>query len=424
MTQVKIFTVTEITQRIKHHLQSNPELKDIWLEGEISNFSISGNGHIYFSLKDVNSLIRCTFFSYSNQKYKGLKLKDGLKVQVFGSINLYEPSGTYSLNVTQIQQIGKGDLFEQRELLRRKLHAEGLFDESRKRALPLAPKTVGIATALQGAAVQDILRIIRTRNEYVNILIAPCLVQGNEAPLSIVGAIQELNNPKWEVDVIIAGRGGGSFEELMAFDDERVVRAFYHSRVPIISAVGHEVDSVLSDFAADAAAPTPTAAAEMAVPSIEDEMAFFEDFENRLTQAIRFKLENSIEKFKAISNKYIFLEPQQILLERYQRLDEVIKNLELLGKNFLSLKQNSLLRYENLPILIKSKYERFMSQYNLLAERLENFSPLATLKRGYSVVRNSKKKVIISSKQVKMGEKLEVILEKGKLNVEVKGIIE
>lgn len=424
MTQNKIFSVSELTQKIKTYLQDNPEFKNIWLEGEISNYSVSGTGHIYFSLKDANSVIRCTFFSYANQRYKGLKLKDGKKVQVFGSINLYEPNGTYSLNVTQIQEVGKGDLYEQRELLRRKLQAEGLFEKSRKRPLPLAPKTIGIATALQGAAIRDIIKIIRTRNQYVNILIAPCLVQGENAPQSIIAAINELNKEKWEVDVIIAGRGGGSFEELMAFDNEDVVRAFYKSRVPIISAVGHEVDSVLSDFAADAYAPTPTAAAEMATPSIEDELSYLEDFENRLNQFILSKLENSYEKFKAIANKYIFKEPEQVLLQRYQKLDEVMKNIELLGKNFLSIKKSHLLKYENLPILMKSKYDTFINRYKLASERIENFSPLGTLKRGYSVVRNSKKTVIRSSKNVKIGENLEVILSQGKLNVEVKGILE
>ncbi len=424
MTQNKVFSVSEITQKIKDYLQGNPELRNIWIQGEISNYSLSGTGHIYFSLKDSNSLIRCTFFAFVNKLYKNLNLKDGVMVQVFGSIKLYEPNGTYSLNVVQIQEVGKGALYEKREKLRRKLHEEGIFDESHKRPLPLVPKRIGIATALQGAAIQDIIKIIRSRNEYVNILIAPCLVQGESAPDSIIAAIQELNHPKWEVDVIIAGRGGGSFEELMAFDHEDVVRAFYNSRVPIVSAVGHEVDSVLSDLAADAYAPTPTAAAEMVTPSTEELFSFLEEFENRLNQSILFKLENSNEKFKAISNKYIFIEPQQILFDRYQKLDTVIKNIELIGKNFLSTKRNSLMKYETLPILMKSKYDHFKNYYKLISERVENFSPLETLKRGYSVVRNSKKTIVRDSKNVKLGEKLEVILSKGKLEVEVKRILE
>ncbi len=421
MPEIKPLSVSEVNRSIKSILLDRRELKDIWIKGEISNYSPSGAGHIYFSLKDATSVIRCTFFSFQNKNYKGKKLLDGMEVQVFGSINLYEPGGYYSVNVARVEELGKGDILYKLEKLKAELNAKGIFNIERKRPIPRFPKTLGIATSPNGAAVEDIIRIAKERYPNLNILIAPCQVQGDSAPTSIVSAIEELNNPKWEVDVIIAGRGGGSFEDLMPFNDESVVMAYYNSRVPIISAVGHQIDSLLCDHAADAYVPTPTAGAELAVPEIEDLENYLDDMENRFNQALKYKLDIARDRLHLISNKHIFIEPRMLLTDRIQRVDEIINRIFLLGKNNISSKNNLLQRFENIKIYAKSVLNAKDNQFQLALGRVDSFSPLETLKRGYAVARNKKKEVISSPAQIKVGEELELILkDQVKIKVEVK----
>lgn len=420
-TEVKIHSVSEINRSIKNLIAERKEFKGIWVQGEISNYSSSGNGHIYFSLKDHSSIIRCTFFAGVNQSYRGKKLQNGLEIQIYGSVTVYEPQGSYSINVLRVQELGQGDLLKEKEMLRRKLHDEGLFDALRKKQFPLAPKVIGVATSFHGAALEDIIKTVRNRNERINILIAPCLVQGEAAPRSIIGAIRELCNPKWKVDVIIAGRGGGSAEDLMAFDQEAVVRTFADCPLPIVSAVGHEVDNALTDFAADHYAATPTAAAEFVTPDLEAELDSLNALGNRLNQALGFKLKSSKERFQMVKEKYVFEDPMQILFDRYQRVDDLIRNLQLLGNNFLSKKQSLFSKFDNLSLIFKAQMEKHKRKYEILGERIENFSPLGTLKRGFSVVRDSSNKVIQSNSQVKIGDNLEIILDEGRLQVEVRG---
>lgn len=421
VSEVRPLSVSEVNRSIKSILLERRELKDIWVKGEISNYSPSGAGHIYFSLKDQTSVIRCTFFSFQNKNYKGKKLQDGMEVQVFGSINLYEPGGYYSINVARVEELGKGDILYRIEKLKAELNARGIFNPDRKRPIPRFPKTLGIATSPNGAAVEDIIRIAKERYPNINILIAPCQVQGDTAPSSIVSAIEELNNPKWEVDVIIAGRGGGSFEDLMPFNDESVVMAYYNSRVPIISAVGHQIDSLLCDFAADAFVPTPTAGAELAVPEIEELENFLEDIENRFNQSLKYKLDIARDRLHLISNKHVFVEPRMLLTDRIQRVDEILNRIFLLGKNNIAAKNNLLQKFDNIKIYAKSVLNAKDNQFQLALGRVENFSPLETLKRGYSVVRNKKKEVISSKSQVKVGEELELIMkDKETIKIEVK----
>jgi exodeoxyribonuclease VII large subunit len=421
MAEIRPLSVSEVNRSIKSILLERKELKDIWIKGEISNYSPSGAGHIYFSLKDPTSVIRCTFFSFQNKNYKGKKLQDGMEVQVFGSINLYEPGGYYSVNVARVEELGKGDILYRIEKLKAELNAKGIFNIERKRPIPRFPKTLGIATSPNGAAVEDIIRIAKERYPNINILIAPCQVQGETAPSSIVSAIEELNNPKWEVDVIIAGRGGGSFEDLMPFNEEAVVMAYYNSRVPIISAVGHQIDSLLCDHAADAYVPTPTAGAELAVPEIEELENYLSDIQNRFNQSLKYKLDIARDRLHLISNKHIFLEPRMLLTDRIQRVDEILNRIFLLGKNNISTKKNLLQRFENITIHAKSVLSTKDKQFRLALGRVDSFSPLETLTRGYSVARNKKKEVIISPAQVKVGEELELILkDQKKIKVEVK----
>jgi exodeoxyribonuclease VII large subunit len=296
-----------------------------------------------------------------------------------------------------------------------------VFDESRKRPIPRFPRTIGIATAPNGAAVQDIIKVIRTVSQNVNILLAPCIVQGDMAPKSIISAIHNLNHPNLNVDVIIAGRGGGSSEDLMAFNNEDVVMAFYNSRVPIISAVGHEIDSVLTDFAADDCAPTPSEAAETVIDSLININMSLNDLEKRLVNSLNIKIRTEKDKYTKISNSRIFREPQFILFDRYQIVDDILKNIFLLGKNRITKKFSELQKYDNISFYIKSNLESTKNKFLLVQERIENFSPLGTLKRGYSVVRNKNKNVIKSIKQVNLGDEIEIILEEGKIIAEVKG---
>ncbi|MCB1158773.1 MAG: exodeoxyribonuclease VII large subunit [Leptospiraceae bacterium] len=418
----KIYTVSEINRNVKDTLNANPEFKNIWVRGEISNYSSSGTGHKYFSLKDSSSIIRCTFFSYAFRSYKGRPLKDGMEVQVYGNLSVYEAGGSYNINVNQLEEIGRGEILLKIEKLKKELEQKGIFNPERKRPVPRLPRTLGIATSGYGAALEDILRIAKERYPNINILIAPCQVQGPQAPDSIIRAIEALNQPEFEVDVIIAGRGGGSFEDLMAFNEEKVVMAFYHSRVPIISAVGHQVDSLLSDFAADNYAPTPTAAAKLAVPEMEEYEDYFSEIEEKLSRSLNTRLQYGKEKLQSLSRRRFFEEPKTLLHEKMQKLDEMMERLGYIGKNYLSLKKNALQNYDRLPLYMKAKLEKAGKSFAVIEGRLESFSPLSTLKRGYSVLRNHNKQVIKDIREVKSGESLEIILSKGRLEVEVKEI--
>jgi exodeoxyribonuclease VII large subunit len=419
----KTFSVTEINRTIKTILQDRKELKDVWIKGEISNFVIQSSGHVYFSLKDSSSILKCTFFIFNQKNFQPRKLKDGMEILVNGSITLYEKGGTYNLNVQKIEELGKGDIALKIEKLKKDLEERGIFDSSRKRPIPNFFKTLGIVTSPTGAAVQDIIRIAKERYPNLNILVAPCQVQGESAVESIVAAIEELNDPKWEVDVIIAGRGGGSFEDLMAFNQEKVILAYYNSRIPIISAVGHEIDIPLTDFSADLAAPTPTAAAEMIVPDIQDLTNTINSLGDRLGNSLEYKRRSSKEKLDLIIGRRIFTSPKEILTERIQSVDETLTRLNLLGKNYLANKKNELMQFDNINIYIKNLIIKKENLFKLGLGRVENFSPLQTLSRGYSVLRNKKKEVISSPEQIQEGEILEVILKKEKkILVEVKDL--
>ncbi|WP_367897390.1 exodeoxyribonuclease VII large subunit [Leptospira sp. WS58.C1] len=425
MEETKTYSVSEINSIVKQLLTGPDILRNIWIQGEISNYSKSHQGHIYFNLKDAKSLIACTFFSYSNGRYKGKPLENGMEIKAFGGISVYEPRGQYNLNISKVEELGQGDLLLQIEELKRKLAAQGVFDPERKRKLPAFPWRIGVATSPTGAAIEDIIRISKQRFPNIDILISPCLVQGDGAPESIISAINLLNDPKWDVDLIIAGRGGGSTEDLMAFNDEKVVLTFAGSRVPIISAVGHQIDSVLSDLAADHFAPTPTAAAEMAVPEMELVESGLAEFEVRLKTALKNQAGNLKEKLRILTNKKAFLDPRSMLNDRILQLDEINSRIHLLGKNYLMGAQNKFSPVSNgLLTSFKSQLERKKKEFQLLSGKLDGFSPLGTLKRGYSVVRKKGKKVVTSPVQLEKEEELEVILAEGRIRVSYQGEIQ
>ena len=417
-----VLTVSSINELIRVHLQKHPPLSEVWLEGEVSNYKQqNSSGHIYFSLKDSSSQINCTFFRGKNLGYQHLKIQDGVKVLVFGSITVYKPRGNYQFNIERAMLSGEGELRRKLEELQKKLQQEGLFDPVNKKPLPLLPITLGVATAASGAAIRDIMQHALARYPNLNITLVSCLVQGPEAPASIIHALQLLQEPERKVDVIIVGRGGGSFEDLLAFSEENVVRAIAACRLPIVSAVGHEIDSSLSDYAADSSAPTPTGAAVMVTPVIGE-------LSNRITEnqiRMQVKLEDmykqNYERLIQICNSPVYKEPLAILNNYWQRLDELKKNIQQAS---LATQQRAWRSYERLAYLPQLLYEKNLSrlkqQHELLNERLQNFSPLATLKRGYAVARNKSKEIIRSPKDVAIGEKLQIILDKGQLDVEVK----
>jgi exodeoxyribonuclease VII large subunit len=336
-----------------------------------------------------------------------------MKILAKGGVTVYPPRGSYQFNVLQIVPAGEGALRLKIEQLKKKLQSEGLFSQEHKKPVPVLPLTLGVATAPTGAAIQDIIRVARSRFENINILLAPCLVQGDDAPSSIVEAIEALNDPLFEVDVIIAGRGGGSFEDLIAFNDEAVVRAYFNSRVPIVSAVGHEIDHPISDLAADAYAATPSAAVEMIVP-------VYDDYEHRLSHYLKNLIRREKERLIRILKSRVHLQPASFLDIPRQSLDIISKDLQKGMTNVIRNAREKFNAFQMLPILYRNRVFEFQKRFSIAEERLQNFSPLATLKRGYSVVREpSSKKVIRSSKDVHIGQPLEVLLSQGKIAVTV-----
>lgn len=354
----KIFSVSEISQIIKEMLEG--VFGDIKVEGEISNLKTASSGHIYFDLKDENALISVVLFrGYA----RGVKLEEGLKVQVSGEISCYIKQGRYQIIAHSVQTQSKGNLYLEFEKLKEKLTKEGLFDEDKKLPLPKFPKRIGVATSPTGAAIRDILSVLNRRATGLEITIAPCAVQGEAAKYEIVEAIKNLNNLKPKIDVILLGRGGGSMEDLWAFNEEIVVRAVAKSKIPVISCVGHEVDFTLTDFAASLRAPTPSAAAELVVETSSSLIERVRQLNKNLLQTITIKYERLFGRLKMALENKIFKNPAIIFNQKEQRLD---------------LAQN----------------------------RLKDLSPFNVLKRGYSIVRRkSDNKVVQSSLK---GERLKI----------------
>lgn len=420
----RIFSVSQLNNLVRDILQNELHIQNIWIQGEISNFIQHTSGHIYFSLKDEQSAISCTFFRGSNVRQRELKLQNGMRVQVRGGISVYPARGQYQFNVQQVVPAGEGMLRLRIEQLKRKLHSEGLFDPLRKKSLPRFPFTLGVATAPTGAAIQDIIRVAHNRFPGLRILLAPCIVQGPEAPDSITLAIELLNRPELDVDVIIAGRGGGSFEDLLAFNEESVVRAFAASRVPIIAAVGHEIDHPLVDLAADDFAATPSAAVEKAIPVIQDTMERIQEQALRIRYALVTNHRRGKDRLRRLLQARVHTTPRGFLEPFMQILDNAEKEMSTAVHSHVAQNIQRFENTRNLTLYFETRLRKHSARFELLAERLANFSPLGTLKRGYAIVRDQKKSIVRSSDQVRAGETLEIILGKGRLQVDVRTIIE
>ena len=367
------FTVSKLTFEIRKLLEDNEILQDAWVQGEISNLSRPASGHVYFTLKDANASLKCVMWKSSAARLN-LSLRDGMEVEVHGKIGVYEPQGAYQLYADQVRAVGEGALYQEFLRLKSMLEAEGLFDIERKRPIPEFPKRIGIVTSATGAALRDMLNTLRRRLPLVDVILAPSPVQGTDAPPAIVRAIQVLD--QHEVDVLLIARGGGSIEDLWAFNDERVVRAVAASNIPVISGVGHETDFTLCDFAADLRAPTPTAAAELATQITLDDLQYdLSTYHSRLITATIDLFAEQKAVLASLTAELRYLSPMRRVRSEIQRVDELSRRI-----------YSSLLH----RVQLQSTHVKGMQR------RLEALNPLAVLARGYAVVTNKKDGKVIS----------------------------
>ncbi len=391
----RVLSVSELTAELKDLLEQ--KFPFVWVEGEVSNTKSSANGHLYFSLKDDGAVLKAVMFR-SYRPNLAFKLEDGLHVLCFGRLSLYEPRGEYQLIVQQVEPVGYGAFRLALEQLKKKLAVEGLLDEARKKPLPFWPKAVGLITSLHGAAIHDFLRVGFFRNPKARVIIYPVKVQGDEAPQEIVEALYSLGRFS-EVEVIVIARGGGSFEDLLPFNHEGLARAIAASPVPVVSAVGHEIDVTICDLVADARAPTPTAAAELVFPNL-NELAYDLGLKFRaLHKALKEKLLREEQKLNHLKKQ--LKDPRQKIYESRERLGLLKRRLDLSFARHLETKRNKLVS---------------------LVRQLESLSPLAVLARGYSITRKPSGKVIKEAREVLPGDELDILLHQGKLRVEVKEI--
>ncbi|MEG6522588.1 exodeoxyribonuclease VII large subunit [Desulfotomaculum sp. 1211_IL3151] len=394
---MKILSVSELTKYIKDKFENDFFLSNLWVKGEISNLKLHSSGHAYLTLKDKDCSIKIVMFR-SRARRLLFRPENGMSVIIQGYISIYERDGTYQLYAESMEPDGVGALYIALEQLKQKLAAQGLFDKERKKPIPRIPKVIGIVTSPTGAALQDMLNIMRRRWPKVQILLAPVLVQGEGAPASISRGIEQMNG-LGTVDVLIVGRGGGSLEELWAFNTEAVAMAIAKSKIPVISAVGHETDFTVADMVADLRAPTPSAAAELVVPDCQEMGRYLGTLEKRLVKGMANYLDKSKQRVKHCLAAPSLQRPYLITGSRQQTLDLLTNNLQRNGKICLA--------------------ER-TSQLANLAGKLNVLSPLATLARGYSICSTSNGDILSDATKVEVGQGVEVVLRKGKISCQVK----
>ena len=400
-----IFTVSELTRLIRTVLEDT--FPEVWVEGEISNFNQHTSGHMYFSLKDNSAVLNCVLFRSANQNLK-FKIENGMEAICFGRISVYDKRGQYQLYVDKLEPKGIGALQIAFEQLKKKLQKEGLFDELHKRPIPYLPTRIGIVTSPTGAAIRDILNVVKRRFQNVEVILNPVRVQGEGAEGEIARAIEEFNefnritDKKKKIDVLIVGRGGGSLEDLWAFNEEIVARAIFASEIPIISAVGHEIDWTISDFVADKRAPTPSAAAVLVIPKKEDLVARLDELTDRLDSLIFEKITFLEDELKTLSESYILKQPINLIVQYQQRVDDLTRNLEIRAGHIFDLK--------------KAEF------YNVCG-KLEMLSPFKVLSRGYSITTHlATGEVLKDRDKLKEGDNVRTRLEEGSFISEVKEI--
>jgi exodeoxyribonuclease VII large subunit len=399
MDTASIFSVTQISRYLKELMETDEILQDVWIRGEISGCRTYPSGHCYFTLKDSEAQLPCVFFKNARLRSSTPELRDGMAIAANGRISLYERDGKMQLYVENVEPLGDGALFLRLEQLKARLAAEGLFDESRKRPLPSSPSIVGIVTSPEAAALRDMLRVLRTRFPLAHVILSPTLVQGSEAPTAIAQALDALNS-HGKAEVVILGRGGGSIEDLWAFNEEVVVRAIARSRIPVISGIGHETDFTIADLVADYRASTPTAAATAAVPDMNDWREKLLEFEEELTESVQTYLVDQREVLERIERDLLRLNPQYQLERLQQRLDDTAALLQARMEHILSLR---------------------MERLKGIALRLHSLSPLLTIARGFAVVRrDSDHSLVTKTQQVNEGDELTIQVTDGQIYARVK----
>jgi exodeoxyribonuclease VII large subunit len=441
----RIYSIKELNRYIRMKLESDNVLSEVWIRGEISNFTHHSSGHMYFTLKDADSRIKTIMFASHNQRLPFIP-KEGTRVIAKGNVSVYERDGQYQFYVTQMQPDGVGSLYLAYEQLKSKLESAGWFLPERKKAIPRFPKVIGVVTSPTGAAVRDIITTLERRYPRANVILYPVLVQGKGAAPSIVKAIKALNESA-EADVLIVGRGGGSLEELWAFNEEIVAHAIYHSSIPVISAVGHETDFTIADFVADLRAATPTAAAELAVPHQAELMAVIKQRQNMLYRLVQSKVEQAQLSLKRVQRSPVLVHPKRSLTQHIERLDALQTRSKYLIRNYISLQtsrhsqiHHQLLRYHPAQTFMNLKrrhteltrqlgqgIERIMREHKQRLggsiRHLDALSPLKVMERGYSLVYDQQEEKLIKSVgDVHLGDLITVKVADGDLSCQVWGM--
>lgn len=399
--KLKTLSVGEVNNYVKKLVENDFILKNLNVKGEISNLKFHSSGHIYFSLKDENSKVNCIMFK-NNAVNLDFRLEEGMKVEVKARLGVYHKEGTYQLYCENIKKAGIGELFEEFHKLKKELSEEGIFDEKYKRALPKFPKRIGIITARTGAAVRDIINVIQRRNKALDIILYPAKVQGENAADSIIEGIRYFNNEK-SVDVIILGRGGGSIEELWAFNNRDLAYEIFNSRIPTVSAVGHEVDFTISDFVSDMRAPTPSAAGELVSPSLQEMINDLVNKKEFLHRAVDRRFLNSKRDVDLLHKGLKGNNPKHIIEKRIKEVNSLEEKLNFLGKRKIDKAKDELIALNSI---------------------LQTLNPLNTLGRGYSVIMDKEDKVINKVSELKKNDMVKVIMKDGSVNIDIKIINE
>ena len=422
MNNDKYLTITAITRYLKYKLDSDEHLKNVFLKGEISNFKAHSTGHLYFSLKDETSKINAIMFSANAKKLK-FHPQDGSKVLLVGRISVYEATGNYQIYVEDMIEDGVGNLYIAYEKLKAELAKEGLFDDSHKKKIPKIPSKVGIITAPTGAAIKDIISTIRRRFPLCETILFPSLVQGENAAVDIVKNIKLADT--YDLDVLIVGRGGGSIEDLWPFNEEIVARAIYEANVPIISAVGHEVDFTIADFVSDLRAPTPTGAAELAVPNQTDVLKHIEQLRIRANENIYKKINYQKLYLDSLKNSFVIKSPMIMYENKKQKLDMNLEKIKNLINNILEVRKSkfNLLKSNYLLNNPKEIYKHQQIRLENIIDKLNIINPLNTLKRGYTLT-YSNDNIVKDIKDIKVGNVIKTRFTNGTVESTVTNIME
>jgi exodeoxyribonuclease VII large subunit len=425
--ELPIRTVTELTKLVRDAVNRSPGLRDVWVEGEVGQVSISAAGHCYFTLKDEKSQLRCVIFR-DDRLMMPFEARTGLRLVAHGRLDVFEPQGVYQLYVESIQPSGFGDLSLQFEALKAKLAAEGLFASDRKRPLPPYPSVIGVATSLNGAVLHDIRKVLARRWPMARVIIGACQVQGQGAAQTIVAALRRLS--RWTdaetgrgVDLVILARGGGSLEDLWPFNEEIVVRAVAASPCPIVVGVGHETDVTLAEFAADVRAATPSVAAELAVPARADEIARLRNLRGRLDASAGRALRERRQGFDSERRALDGYRPAAILAAQRETVGLLLDRATRLIDIRLERRRTELARSaERLPVAVGRQIGQARASLERAGAGLSALSPFATLERGYAIVRDERGQIVRTADQVDVGDRLAVRLHRGRLDARVEGV--